>query len=235
MALRDQPYMPLYVQDYLTDEKLNMCSLPTQGVYIKLICIMHKSNPYGVILLKQKDKQKENICLDFAYKIARLLPIDINDLYEAVKELVNEEVLIIENDKLIQRRMVRDNELSIKRANAGSKGGKKTQKFAKAKSKANTEDEYEYKDINSINIVFDEFWNLYAKKVGNKKACEKKWKKLSNKTRQKIMDTLPAFKRNIKDKQYLPYPQTYLNQERWNDEITDDMDEFYEKIGEANG
>ena len=57
MALRDQPYLPLYVQDFLTDEKLIECSASATGVYIRVMCIMHKSDPYGMILLKQKDKQ----------------------------------------------------------------------------------------------------------------------------------------------------------------------------------
>ena len=43
MALRDQPYLPLYVQDFLTDEKLAECSAMATGVYIRLMCIMHKS------------------------------------------------------------------------------------------------------------------------------------------------------------------------------------------------
>lgn len=72
---------------------------------------------------------------------------------------------------------------------------------------------------NNINIVFDVFWNLYNKKVGSKSKCEKKWNKLKDAERQKIIDTLPNFLASIKDKQYQPFPETYLNQERWNDEI----------------
>jgi uncharacterized protein YcfL len=72
---------------------------------------------------------------------------------------------------------------------------------------------------NDINISFDVFWNLYNKKVGDKKKLEKKWNKLKNDERQKIIDTLPNFLNSIKDKQYLPYPETYLNNSRWNDEI----------------
>ena len=59
MALRDQPYLPLYVQDYLTDEKLNNCSASSQGIYIKIMCLFHKCDPYGGILLKQNDKQND--------------------------------------------------------------------------------------------------------------------------------------------------------------------------------
>ena len=43
MALREQPYLPLYVQDFLTDEKLNECSAESTGVYIRLMCIMDKA------------------------------------------------------------------------------------------------------------------------------------------------------------------------------------------------
>lgn len=72
---------------------------------------------------------------------------------------------------------------------------------------------------NNINIVFDVFWNLYNKKVGSKSKCEKKWNKLKDVERQKIVDTLPNFLAGIKDKQFQPFPETYLNQARWNDEI----------------
>jgi len=73
---------------------------------------------------------------------------------------------------------------------------------------------------NNINIEFDVFWNLYNKKVGDKKKCSDKWNKLKDDDRQKIIDTLPAFISKIKDKQFQPFPETYLNQNRWNDDIT---------------
>ena len=143
MALRDQPYLPLYVQDYLTDEKLSMCSWATQGIYIKLLCLLHKSDPYGTILLKQNDKHTQNIALNFAIKITKLLPIDKDTLCGALSELIEEGCLTIQNDTLFQKRMVRDNEISEIRADAGSRGGKKTQSFAKAKTQASTEYESE--------------------------------------------------------------------------------------------
>lgn len=74
------------------------------------------------------------------------------------------------------------------------------------------------KDVNN-NIPFDDFWNLYNKKVGDKKKCEKKWKALKDDQREIIMQTLPKWLKQFSDKQFQPYPETYLNQERWNDEI----------------
>ena len=76
MALRDQPYIPLYVQDFMTDEKLSECSAESTGVYIRAMCIMHKSQEYGTVLLKQKDKQTHN--KNFAVK-CRLMPYSVDD------------------------------------------------------------------------------------------------------------------------------------------------------------
>jgi len=148
MALRNQPYLPLYVQDFLTDEKLIECSAETTGVYIRLMCIMHKSETYGVILLKQKDKQTDKQILNFAYKLAKQMPYDVEVIERSLNELLNEKVLILEGDQLLQKRMVKDNDISEKRAKAGSKGGTFAQANIKANTKANTEYEYENENEN---------------------------------------------------------------------------------------
>lgn len=70
-----------------------------------------------------------------------------------------------------------------------------------------------------INIPFESFWNFYNKKVGDKNKCESKWNKLNDEERQKIINTLPTFLNSITDKQFQPFPETYLNNKRWNDEI----------------
>ena len=69
-----------------------------------------------------------------------------------------------------------------------------------------------------LNVPFDDFWNLYNKKVGRKKS-EAKWKRLSNKDRAAIMEHLPNYIRNTPDVQYRKNPETYLNSESWNDEL----------------
>lgn len=71
-----------------------------------------------------------------------------------------------------------------------------------------------------FNIPFSDFWNLYGYKIGDKKNCEKIWDKLIYDTQKIIIASLPDWKTNIlKIQAALPYPETYLNQERWNDEI----------------
>jgi len=149
MALRNQPYIPLYVQDFLTDEKLCECSASSTGVYIRLMCIMHKSDNYGKILLKQKHKQHQSIIKNFASILVRNMPYTIDVIESAITELLDEGVLQIEGDFLLQKRMVKSNEISEIRAKSGQIGGDKTQKrnrklsskFAKANIEAITENE----------------------------------------------------------------------------------------------
>jgi len=73
-----------------------------------------------------------------------------------------EKVLIIDGDFLIQKRMVKDAEISEKRATAGKKGGDvtnkskpKDKKFATAKEVANSENEIEYVN-ESESIIINE-------------------------------------------------------------------------------
>jgi len=75
---------------------------------------------------------------------------------------------------------------------------------------------------NAQDEMFDEFWKIYPKKKDKKRAKEK-FKKIPP---EKILIILDKLKQQIehesqwKDKKYIPEPSTYLNQERWEDEIT---------------
>ena len=160
MALREQPYLPLSIQDFMTDEKLMECSASATGIYIRLMCIMHKSDEYGVILLKQKDKQTDKQIKNFALKLARFMPYQTEEIMAGLTELLEAGVIQNSGDKLIQKRMVRDNEISKIRSKAGKKGGLKTQNFAKAKIEAKHEYEYVNEIVidlyKGIEIFFDE-------------------------------------------------------------------------------
>ena len=156
MSLRNQPYLPLYIQDFLTDEKLIECSPESTGVYIRIMCIMHKSDEYGKILLKQKDKQTSKPSENFALKLARSMPWDKSIIEKAIDELVSEGVLIIDGDYLLQKRMVKDDTISEIRAKAGQKGGIKSklaQAKPQAKPQANAEDEYEYENEDESDVL----------------------------------------------------------------------------------
>lgn len=72
---------------------------------------------------------------------------------------------------------------------------------------------------NTVNITFNEFWDLYDKKVGNKDLLEKKWLKLKDSEREQIMVYLPKYKISKPDKQFRKNPDTFLNQRGWEHEL----------------
>lgn len=66
--------------------------------------------------------------------------------------------------------------------------------------------------------TFDEWWQAYNKKRGRKKA-EEKWNRLKPQQKVACMKATPAYVQSTPVIQYRLDPITYLNGERWNDEI----------------
>lgn len=73
---------------------------------------------------------------------------------------------------------------------------------------------------------FDDFWNVYPKKVG-KTICENKYNKLTEKDRLIIKNTIDDFVKNKPFKDYVhPNPLTYINQKRWLDNVDENKKEI---------
>lgn len=100
MALRDQPYLPLYVLDFLVDEKLAYCSAESTGVYIRLMCILHKMPEYGVVTLKEREKKSDDTIRNFADQLSYLMPYTVEVIDRSLRELISEGVLTLDNDRL---------------------------------------------------------------------------------------------------------------------------------------
>ena len=83
-----------------------------------------------------------------------------------------------------------------------------TQKEIESKKKKETKKE--------INISFEEFWEIYKKKI-EKAKCMEKWNKLSDKDRELIMIHIPIYENSLSDLKYLKTPMNYLNSEMWKD------------------
>lgn len=122
----------------MTDEKLAECSAQATGVYIRIMCLMHKSEEYGKIALSGKDITifGQNSPLEmFALKLVRHLPYSVETIQSSLQELTDEKVLFIEGTKLCQKRMVKDAYISNVRSESGKCGAKKKydKEFAMAK------------------------------------------------------------------------------------------------------
>ena len=123
MALKDQPYLPLYVQDVLTDEKLIECSPEAHGIYFRLLCLLHKQDKYGLICMKQKYKQTDNKIENFACMLAKQMPFEQKQITKGLEELYCEGVVSITEEQLFQKRMLHDGEISLLRSRIGKTGG----------------------------------------------------------------------------------------------------------------
>ena len=65
---------------------------------------------------------------------------------------------------------------------------------------------------------FDDFWDLYDKKI-NRGKCEKKWNKQKQEVREEIMMHVEEYVKATPDEQYRKNPETYLNNSSWKDQI----------------
>lgn len=137
----------LDVDSFMNDEKLRCCSPASVGIYIRLLCVLHKSDTYGAILYQQKDLQKAKICgyknpnkiQIFVAMLSRQLPETREEIEAALTELFEEGVIQIYDNRLEQKRMVRDAEISEKRQQARSQRGK-----AHGSQAAETQEETEF-------------------------------------------------------------------------------------------
>ena len=79
MARRNSPFLPLYVDAFMSDERLAECTARAHGVYIRIMCLMHKSAEYGKIALSEKDLEEvadeDSLIVKFALKLSRHLPM----------------------------------------------------------------------------------------------------------------------------------------------------------------
>lgn len=101
---------------------------------------------------------------------------------------------------------------------------------ARTSTKNNDNDILTYEEV-----AFKEFWAAYPKKV-NKKGAFKAFKNIKNLKAEMplIMAALERFKNSkewLKDNgQFIPYPTTFINQERWQDEQQETREDILNNI-----
>lgn len=86
---------------------------------------------------------------------------------------------------------------------------------------------------------FSDFWSLYPRKIGKKKALQI-YTTLIRKNKELPVIILDGLKRQLKElssreSQYIPHPSTWLNQGRWEDEVnTSAIDSGISKMKKIN-
>ena len=88
------------------------------------------------------------------------------------------------------------------------------------------------------NVDFADFWKLYPRKVA-KKDAEKAWNKLTAAQKQKALDTVPmhvvCWCSECRETHKIPHAATWLNGERFDDEITVSRPKSLADLGRSRG
>ncbi len=82
---------------------------------------------------------------------------------------------------------------------------------------------------------FVAFWDLYDKKVGKRGKVEKKWNSLQQEVKEKILDYIPKYKKAQPEKKYRKNPETFLNNESWEDELIGEQLDLSQKPNGPGG
>jgi hypothetical protein len=114
---RSYPWFKFYPSNWQGDELLQLCSFGARGLLIELLCLMHKAQPYGHLLVNGRAPSD--------VELARLLRASsVEELQTVRGELLTAGVLSRMADGTIySRRMVRQAEQTEKGRANGRKGG----------------------------------------------------------------------------------------------------------------
>lgn len=175
MADRD-PWIKFYPKDYLSDLELATCSAAAQGVYMRLLCLMHVSNEYGFVLI--------NGCVPATKTYAKLLQLRTPTCTKAVAELLDKGVLKQdERGALYSKRMLSDREKREVMRERGKLGGNPAlvnpKVNPKVKPEQNKKENKNKKEITpptpqggnaALKREFEKWWASYPNKQGKDKA-----------------------------------------------------------------
>jgi hypothetical protein len=114
------PSFQFYPNDWLGDMNLRMCSVATRGVWIDLLCIMHKSKKYGYLVQKESGKWSNMS----PKTIQKLTGMTRKRIVNGLRELSKNDVIKYDDDGLMySKRLVKDHRLRQIRMEVGKLGG----------------------------------------------------------------------------------------------------------------
>lgn len=180
------------------------------GIYWRIVEMLHS------------DKRHQLPKKVYIYEaIAQQMNVSSDEIKKMIEYAIETCELFCEDEEFFWSRRVNNNiekrnEIKRKRSIAGKASA---QKRTNVEQKPTKEKKGKESKVKEINISFDEFWNLYDKKVGDKEKIEKKWNSLTDKEREKTIEHVEEYKVAQPDKQYRKNPQTYLNNKGWEDEV----------------
>lgn len=100
---------------------------------------------------------------------------------------------------------------------------------------ASPSDEIPLVDVEEVEkYPFEEFWKLYGMQIGEIE-CRKKWSRMRESTKAKVMEHLSKYVASTPNKQYRAEPFNYLSRGYYNNEIIDRTQTNTNSYGSNNG
>ena len=197
------PAFLFYSSDFLTGTYfLNDTQV---GKFIRLLCFHHQKG-------RLTKEHMLKICLTYDKDIFDLFTQDENGLYfnERLESEVNRRKKYSESRRS-NRKKKTNNETPVLNISKTYDQHMETETETETITITKTEVE--------IYPSFEDFWDLYDKKTGNKTLIKPKFNKLPQKVKEEILNYLPAYIESTPDKTYRKNPQTFLNNKAWEDEL----------------
>lgn len=111
-----RPWLKLYVGDWLQHPGLMLCPLAAQGLWMRMLCLMHQAEPYGHLRVVGKS-------LD-ASALARLVGVPLEEIVPLLEELEAAQLFVrSESGVIVSPRMLRDDAKMRKASEDGRRGG----------------------------------------------------------------------------------------------------------------
>lgn len=222
MAKGRAPYFPFYPDDWTSDDGLAACSIGAQGLWIYMLCVMHRSPKPGYLLNANGERFPED-----RLRMARNIPDELFSVL--ISELETMAVFSrTEDGTIYSRRMVRDfsqrkewckwqknhrRKNGLCQANVRSMSVSSPSPFPSPSPILNSKAIAHQKPMSDPE--FARFWNEYPRRV-SQQAAWRAWRKVAAESAA-ILTGLDAWKKcdQWAELQYVPYPATFLNQRRW--------------------
>ena len=169
MKKHDQPYMPFFIGDWKKAPEIQSLSLEARGLWIEMLFLMWESTEKGYLTINGN-----KICIE---KLSRLVGISIEKIEKILLELEENNVYSKTKDGVIfSRRMVKDAEISLKRAKSANKRWKNLHGVLDMQNSCKTHANTHANTDNDIDIDNDiEITLLKDKEVKEKKEKKDKF------------------------------------------------------------
>ena len=230
------PWFKFYGSEYLSDPKIGSLSPQERSCWITLLCMAGTSSEPGIIeyLTVEVLLQKSGINFDPYHPEEWDKCLAILKRLEKLKMIRTSEEGSIE---VVNWNKRQEHNLTVAERVAKSRANKKsnenvTMNVTNVTTEENREEENrEEKIIYSptpeevakeleLETAFNLFWEAYPKKE-DKKVAKLRFLNLDEKIYPKIMKAIEIQKKTKQwqTKDFIPQPSTWLNQERWEDEV----------------